>query len=295
MRRAEEARAAEEIHLAGLEELDDHVPLNLSVAEQQEWEVSKALRTISFDHSAQGKESKMGTYSAFYEFNKVVVQFGYLGYFSGAFPAAPLLACIYNIYEIRVEAAHMINYCKRPRSYRVKGVRVWVTALNVIAYTGMIINILMLGLSSFSLRKLLQQTQPLNSFSYFPHLHARGNMDALKSNILLKSDTSSSTETTLEMDQPEWGSLTKVSDRGQDYSGRVQMLWFMIVMEHLLFLMKLNPSLPSALVSTCSSLPPLLYLPVRALAYDETKVLQSFVCARGVCPHTLKDVSSCTE
>ena len=130
-----------------------------------------------------GRQVKLDTYSSFREFNSNVIQFGYLAFFSGTFPAAALLAWLNNINEVRIDADKLVRYCRRPPLYHVKGVRVWVDALKVMAYTGMMVNILMLGLSSFSLRKYLDHVQPLNTFSYFPHLHPRQPQAAPRSQL----------------------------------------------------------------------------------------------------------------
>ena len=194
-------------------------------------------RTISFDMTECGRQVKLDTYSSFREFNSNVIQFGYLAFFSGTFPAAALLAWLNNINEVRIDADKLVRYCRRPPLYHVKGVRVWVDALKVMAYTGMMVNILMLGLSSFSLRKYLDHVQPLNTFSYFPHLHprAKGSVGHVFANFSAPGEDAALEE--------DWGSLDILTDRGLDFQGRIAMLWFMICMEHGLFLVKIFISL----------------------------------------------------
>jgi hypothetical protein len=191
------------------------------------------------------KQSKLASYSSFHEFNSNVVQFGYLGIFSGAFPAAPLLAWLCNINEVRVDAAKLVRYCQRPPLQHVKGVRVWVEAMKAIAYGGMIVNILILGLSSFSLRKQLGHTQPLNTFSYFPHLDPRGkgSVGHLFANVSSAAEQGSLSEEEGGQGKEEWGKLGTLTDRGLDFRGRIKMFWFMICMEHALFLVKIIISL----------------------------------------------------
>ena len=175
-----------------------------------------------------------------------MVQFGFLGIFSGAFPAAPLLAWVCNINEVRVDAAKLVRYCQRPPINHVKGVRVWVEALKVIAYGGMMVNILILGLSSFSLRKQLGHKQPLNTFSYFPHLDPRGkgSVGHLFANVSSTAEQGSlSEEEGGQGKEEEWGKLGTLTDRGLDFKGRIKMFWFMICMEHALFLVKIFISL----------------------------------------------------
>ena len=123
-------------------EWESGAPLEISQQEVQAREMEKALRPISFDISGAGRQCKLVDYSTFQEFNGAVIQFGYLAYFSAAFSAAPLLAWLYNINEVRLDAGKLVSYSMRPHLYRVKGVRVWVDALAFIAYTGMMINIL---------------------------------------------------------------------------------------------------------------------------------------------------------
>jgi hypothetical protein len=142
-----------------------------------------------------------------------VVQYGYLGYFSSAFPAAALFAWAYNINLTRLEANQLITYSRRPRLYRVKGVRVWIEAVKFIAYTGIMVNILNLGLSSFSLRKILGQRLPPDAFSYFPHVHSE--------TVAEERQAGSTGASALGQ---EWGSLDVLSSRGEDYRGKVDML-----------------------------------------------------------------------
>ena len=234
----EAAEAAQHMVIGAIPSHEGLPALDISPQEKMKNEMEKALRTISFDHSEPGRESKRSHHNTFHEFNRVVVQFGYIGYFSGAFPAATLLAWLYNINEVRIEARKMVNYCKRPLVFRVKRVLVWVTALNFVAYTGMIVNILMLGLSSFSLRKLLQQTETDSTFTYFPHLHERGSVD-LSANIVEEETSGAAGSALSKPVQKEWGMLSEMSDRGRDFEGRVEMLWCMIAMEHALFFVKL--------------------------------------------------------
>ena len=84
------------------------------------------------------------------------------------------------------------------------------------------VNILNLGLSSFSLRKILGQSLPPDSFSYFPHLHTETLSD-------MSSGSDDDTAGKTAPQAQEWGDLNVESSRGRDYRGRVDMLWFMII------------------------------------------------------------------
>ena len=59
--------------------------------------------------------------SLFYEYLELVIQFGFVTIFVSAFPLAPLLALINNIFEIRLDARKMLLNFKRPVAQRYGG------------------------------------------------------------------------------------------------------------------------------------------------------------------------------
>lgn len=56
--------------------------------------------------------------SLFYEYLELVIQFGFVTIFVSAFPLAPLLALVNNIFEIRLDAQKMLHTFKRPVAQR---------------------------------------------------------------------------------------------------------------------------------------------------------------------------------
>lgn len=55
----------------------------------------------------------------------MMLQFGYVVLFSGAFPLAALCALINNLFEGRGDAFKLCNGLQRPFSKRVKNIGVW--------------------------------------------------------------------------------------------------------------------------------------------------------------------------
>lgn len=56
--------------------------------------------------------------SLFYEYLELVIQFGFVTIFVSAFPLAPLLALVNNVFEIRLDAQKMLYTLKRPVAER---------------------------------------------------------------------------------------------------------------------------------------------------------------------------------
>jgi anoctamin-8 len=59
------------------------------------------------------------------------VQFGYVSFFSVAFPLAPLLAVLHNVVELRCDAYKLLHTKQRPLARRVGSIGVWLFVLQV--------------------------------------------------------------------------------------------------------------------------------------------------------------------
>jgi hypothetical protein len=62
---------------------------------------------------------------SFDQFNEMAVQYGYLALFAPAFPLAPLLAFINNIFEIRIDAIKFCAIHQRPRFRQAEDIGTW--------------------------------------------------------------------------------------------------------------------------------------------------------------------------
>ncbi|XP_071329053.1 anoctamin-9 isoform X3 [Trachinotus anak] len=87
-------------------------------------------------------------FSLFNEFLEMVVQFSFTTIFVAAFPLAPLLALINNIFEIRLDAIKMVHLERRLVPRKTNDIGVWTKVLEAIGVLAVIANGLVIGVSS---------------------------------------------------------------------------------------------------------------------------------------------------
>ncbi|KAG7482887.1 anoctamin-9-like isoform X1 [Solea senegalensis] len=87
-------------------------------------------------------------FSLFNEFLEMVVQFSFTTIFVAAFPLAPLLALINNIFEIRLDAIKMVRLERRLVPRKTNDIGVWTQVLEAIGVLAVIANGLVIGVSS---------------------------------------------------------------------------------------------------------------------------------------------------
>lgn len=61
----------------------------------------------------------------FDDYLEMVIQFGYVTFFSSAYPLAAVWALVNNIVEIRGDAFKLCFVCQRPFGQRVKNIGTW--------------------------------------------------------------------------------------------------------------------------------------------------------------------------
>ena len=83
--------------------------------------------------------------NTFGEFNAMAVQYGYLALFAPAYPLAPILALISNVFEIRIDAHKLCTVTRRPRVRQAEDIGFWFTVLNVLGFFAVITNATMLA------------------------------------------------------------------------------------------------------------------------------------------------------
>ncbi|XP_069757176.1 anoctamin-9-like isoform X2 [Narcine bancroftii] len=88
------------------------------------------------------------SYSMFKEFLEMAIQYGFITIFVAAFPLAPLLAFLNNLFEIRLDARKMIWHLKRPIPRKAKDIGIWLEILEIIGVLAVIGNGLVISLAS---------------------------------------------------------------------------------------------------------------------------------------------------
>ncbi|XP_022522796.2 anoctamin-9 [Astyanax mexicanus] len=90
----------------------------------------------------------VNAFSLFNEFLEMVIQFSFTTIFVAAFPLAPLLAFINNIFEIRLDAIKMLRLERRIVPKKTNDIGVWTKVLEAIGVMAVIANGLVIGISS---------------------------------------------------------------------------------------------------------------------------------------------------
>lgn len=114
----------------------------------------------------------------FWEYQEVVLQYGFVTMFVAAFPLAPLIALVTNLVEIRIDAINMIKAYRRPVAYNSDGIGVWYDILVTLTTLAVLVNGFVLSLTSEFIPRLVYKYREssdgtLNgyidwSLSYFP-------------------------------------------------------------------------------------------------------------------------------
>ena len=108
--------------------------------------VSRRHKPLSVCHT--WLESAHLQYDTFEDYCALVIQFGYVSFFTVAFPLAPLCALLTNILEIRAGAYKLLHVFRRPLAVRATGIGVWLTVLQVMSIVAVLTNCALIGFTS---------------------------------------------------------------------------------------------------------------------------------------------------
>ncbi|XP_065812824.1 anoctamin-10 isoform X1 [Labrus bergylta] len=113
--------------------------------------ISVTHRTDSEDEPQEDKFRKQGTMPVFpglfAEYIELLVQFGYLSFFSCVYPLTAVLLLINNLTEIRADAYKICKLFRKPFSQPVTNLGVWQTAFEVLSFVSVMSNCWLLLLS----------------------------------------------------------------------------------------------------------------------------------------------------
>jgi hypothetical protein len=93
-------------------------------------------------------EARMPIYNTFNDYAEMMVQYGYVTFFSMAFPLAPGLALLNNVVEIRSDAFKLCNNTRRPVARKAAGIGVWFRTLQLMSVLAVVTNLAHIGFSS---------------------------------------------------------------------------------------------------------------------------------------------------
>uniref|UniRef100_A0A8D9FI56 Anoctamin n=1 Tax=Cacopsylla melanoneura TaxID=428564 RepID=A0A8D9FI56_9HEMI len=89
-----------------------------------------------------------GTRELFPEYLEMIIQYGFVVLFITAFPLAPLLALINNMFETRLDAQKFLKYYRRPVPHRVTNIGIWYQILDGVAQLAVISNAIIIAFNS---------------------------------------------------------------------------------------------------------------------------------------------------
>ena len=116
---------------------------------------STIARRAKYLQDARGKcweESLMAHYRSFTDYSSLMVQIGFVIFFSPVFPLAPLIALINNLLLLRLGAFKMTYTRQRPIATKSSGIGVWEDVLQIMSVVAILTNCCLLGLTSSQLR-----------------------------------------------------------------------------------------------------------------------------------------------
>ncbi|KAA0152414.1 hypothetical protein FNF29_03980 [Cafeteria roenbergensis] len=108
----------------------------------------RGRRLLRHARSEAWAESRLAEYDTFNDYAEMLIQFGYVTFFSWAFPLAPLCALVNNVFEMRTDAYKLLYNTQRPIAYKAGGIGVWLGVLQGMSLLAVLTNCAHLALAS---------------------------------------------------------------------------------------------------------------------------------------------------
>jgi hypothetical protein len=115
----------------------------------------RGRRLLRHASSDAWKQSRLPVYDTFNDYAELLIQYGYVTFFSWAFPLAPLCALFNNIIEMRTDAYKLCSSTQRPIAHKAGGIGVWYNVLVSMSLLALLTNCAHLALSSQQFKALL--------------------------------------------------------------------------------------------------------------------------------------------
>lgn len=100
------------------------------------------------------EEAALPTYDTFQDYAELLLQFGYVSFFSLAFPLAPLLALANNVFELRANAFKLCHAKQRPIARKASGIGIWFPVLQLMSVLAVLTNYLNIALATTLVERL---------------------------------------------------------------------------------------------------------------------------------------------
>lgn len=101
------------------------------------------------------EEAELQPYDTFEDYTEMLIQFGYVSFFSLAFPLAPLLALLNNVVELRTDAFKLCHAKQRPLAHKASGIGIWFHVLQLMNVLAVLTNCLHIAFTTSLLERLL--------------------------------------------------------------------------------------------------------------------------------------------
>ena len=111
-------------------------------------EGKRGRRLVRHATSQAWAEARMPRYDTFNDYAELLIQFGYVTFFSWAFPLAPLCALLNNVVEMRTDAYKLCYTSQRPIAAKAGGIGVWYNVMVFMALLAVLTNSAHLALTS---------------------------------------------------------------------------------------------------------------------------------------------------
>jgi len=112
----------------------------------------RGRRLLRHAQSKAWVQARMPVYDTFNDYAELLIQFGYVTFFSWAFPLAPLCALANNVVEMRTDALRLVSLTQRPIAHKAGGIGVWYDVLMSMSLLAVLTNCAHLALSSRQFR-----------------------------------------------------------------------------------------------------------------------------------------------
>ena len=133
------------------------------------------LKLAHVEPSSLDEENNLQPYeSPFDDYSEIAVQFAYVVQFTFAFPWAPVMALLNNIFEIRIDANKLLKQAQRPPALGAENIGSWQLVMEVLVMISIVVNALLMSLTSSALSQfygidLVAPSARLSTFIVIEH------------------------------------------------------------------------------------------------------------------------------
>ncbi|DAZ96735.1 TPA: hypothetical protein N0F65_012312 [Lagenidium giganteum] len=100
------------------------------------------------------EEADLETYDTFEDYTDMLIQFGYVTFFSLAFPLAPLLALVNNVFGLRATAFKLCHAKQRPIARKASDIGIWFHVLQLMSVLAVLTNCLHIAFTTTQIERL---------------------------------------------------------------------------------------------------------------------------------------------